>query len=912
MTSYNPSFVLFRFLLLLLAVRSLLSTTLVPVVNEGTFFFLFDSYSRLGEFLWDLYGAAGDIIDFTTLLNQWEVTGFNPAASTKATLCTDPLIYFGGPGIADSVGSLKRTYTNLVPHDIIVFSMIYSLHGNWQTSDSFSVTVGGFSSPVWALGPYINWDPAWDPKCGSANIKTITRYALAKVFHSASSMDVLIDFNIGGSGSPAPSFGIRDVTMTFRNITTGDTEGFMTTFQGASIQNSTTCQGSYYDSGSGCQQCPPSTCQVCIGTADYQCYRPGWARYFTGTAYASCPANCNLCNGSNNNNCLLCSVGYVLDYDYTCKTSCTSPYEPVGDGKTKTCKNPCTDPEYFTNAAELCPISSNTPSSTSTPIISNNMNPLINIQKASDAILTSGMFLSVVLGVDTPVTNNLAGFIKMLPYIKFMKINYPPRLQYMLDHMDTSILSLQIGFSMPKSQENKFGRHTLPENFEKYDLSSSFFVNYFTVFTTLLEVLMVILTLTALSLLVKKYNKTYELVQKIILIFRWNFFLLIFYTNFDQIILPTSLELRTLHLKSALDNFSFFMCLMINLAAILFFGLLIYIIRDLRSLRNTVHSEKPVTNIKDKWARHQVFYKELKTKSFLQHGFMFLYLFRFCLFYLIISYLFDSTILQAILIVILNLATIFYMVITNPFKKTFSFVQNLLNEFILLIVNINLLILADFDRRGITDLKTRNIPGDFIIYMNLLFSIVANVLLIYGIARATIKAFKATKNHGKLGISAWLLVFLSASDVGELEVEVVPEPEEKDSLEDAKAGINSPSPAKVIINFPPPAKMRPLADLKSPTLPQHIALSPMNSTRIKINNESISDSFDKRNDQKSREGLITAPLKFPKLSEEGLNDLHSNRSISSAIDTPMANESLVESRAEIARAAARLRLIKRP
>ena len=361
-----------------------------------------------------------------------------------------------------------------------------------------------------------------------------------------------------------------------------------------------------------CMPCDQNTCFLCTGTSYSQCYRPLWKYYFDGSAYSRCSTGCDLCTGLHAADCLQCSGGYVLDYDNVCRPSCTPPYQSVGDGDAKMCQTPCLTGEYLdwnNNCISSCDfpflsVSKKQGNFCNYPCNSTNgeyllsdgtcgtsciysvknqsgylfcgltqssqhkmtsIEAIVAVKEVTNILLVSGIFIAVMLSINDPTINTLAGFIKMLLCIRYMKINYPPRLQYMLDHLESSVLSFEFGFEMPPSLRNKFSQYSLPENFTKHTLNSDFLVSYWPTLTSLLMIFCFSRLLLATSLLLKKYANLNALIQRINLGFRWNFVMLVFCTNFDQIILQTSFQLRTLHLNSVEDKMSTYFCIFMNI-----------------------------------------------------------------------------------------------------------------------------------------------------------------------------------------------------------------------------------------------------------------------------------------------------------------------------------------------------------
>ena len=72
-----------------------------------------------------------------------------------------------------------------------------------------------------------------------------------------------------------------------------------------------------------------------------------------------------------------------------------------------------------------------------------------------------------------------------------MDINYPAKVVYLLRNQADSPVSVTFGPRIPESLKKEFTSYDLPENFAKYQVHSSFIVNYWRIITSLAIVLSV-------------------------------------------------------------------------------------------------------------------------------------------------------------------------------------------------------------------------------------------------------------------------------------------------------------------------------------------------------------------------------------------------------------------------------------
>ena len=540
------------------------------------------------------------------------------------------------------------------------------------------------------------------------------------------------------------------------------------------------------------------TCSLPCNKSDYL--------YWNSTCLTGCSPPFIQRNNSGYLTCNLpCPNLEYMDWNSLCRSGCDLPFLARNNSGFLTCNLPCLNREYLYWNGSCLP-TCNPPyivenkasfnsciqlvnSTAVNPANWNDFQVILATTKVSDNIILVAIFIASVVGIDSHFTNTLASFVKMLPYIRYIKINYPPRLQFMLDHFHSSTISLQFGFDMPIKLADQFAQYPLPSNFAKYQLKSSFLVTYWITMTSMLIVYCFSKILSAITYLLQKNKKLHSLLERINLIFKWNFLLLVFFSNFDGVILPTSLMLRTLNLDSLPNNIDLIVCIFINVTVISFYGLVIHIVRDIRKYKYLTYPEKSKAHIPEKkWQKYQVTYKDSQNKEFIQHAFLFFYLARLYLFYLVISYLFAYPLMQTILIALLNLLFLGYIVFVKPFASKLALIQYTSDETTMLGVNLCLVILAILDAKNIEHENLRFILGEVIIYTNLWFSLTAAGFLIFTIIVGIRRAYIATKRHGSRGAISFLLVFLSASDAGEIDVEVGIEHHDPELLNKDKTG----------------------------------------------------------------------------------------------------------------------------
>ena len=517
--------------------------------------------------------------------------------------------------------------------------------------------------------------------------------------------------------------------------------------------------------------------------------------YMDGSCSATCPSpfkkssslDVDLCQPP-------CANSQFLYPDGSCSSKCPTPLvtSTPSDG-IKRCSSPCPSlAAYYYSANKTCGSVCSSPSVVqkvefiqicsviSEPTLSTTDKKSVDQVKsttdAAGSTASVGVVTSSLLSSQSSGAITLVSLIKMLEYIRYMKINYPPKVEYMMSMQNDESISLTIDVDLPESIEKKFPDYPLPGNFEKYNLVSNFMVNYWEELFTLVIVLLVLAVSMLLALKAKdvKYIGTYS--TKLRDIIKWNFFLIIFCGNVDTIGVFSSLEFRTTHFNSFVSVFGTLLCIFVNLIVIYVMFMVPYIIYSLRRARNKVmpFSEHNNDHLKDDSQRFLhcgVLYMNFREKSVLQHSCMFFILLRVYFFNIIIGYFFEYPLVQASLLTTMSVLMLGYFTIARPYKNPLELIKTLTYEAIIAVVNICVLILAIMDYRGIENTENRRKLGDAIISSNVVFNLMAVFYMVVEFVIKVIKVYKLRKTITKTGWRYWLTIIAFLLEPEELELE---------------------------------------------------------------------------------------------------------------------------------------------
>ena len=140
--------------------------------------------------------------------------------------------------------------------------------------------------------------------------------------------------------------------------------------------------------------------------------------------------------------------------------------------------------------------------------------------------------------------------------------------------------------------------------------------------------------------------------------------MIIFCTNLDGVVLYTSMEMRTFKFASVAEIVSFAVYILMNLFTVVIFGLVFYIVVDLRrKRRQTIAPEEKIPQKRlIPWEKFQLFYKGSKDNTWYQHFYMLIFMSCIYVFNVIIAYLFEYPFLQATLITSMSVFMLIYWI----------------------------------------------------------------------------------------------------------------------------------------------------------------------------------------------------------------------------------------------------------
>jgi len=230
------------------------------------------------------------------------------------------------------------------------------------------------------------------------------------------------------------------------------------------------------------------------------------------------------------------------------------------------------------------------------------------------------------------------------------------------------------------------------------------------------------------------------LVNKLEKALRWNLFLTFLVSNYAEITLFSIIDFSSFKASSFLSVLSFLLALFLILVGLYFLWKMITVSRDIT--KNADQDDN--SNIVDeKWGAFETLYEPYKNDSFWTQGYLFILSSRIVLCYLIIAVLYRYPIFQSVILSLLSLLSLIYIVIIKPMDETRELIENIVFEFIILMVNVFVIALAVLDEQN----GYREKLGTAIVVCNTAARILSTIFVIYALCSKLYELYQDKKDY---------------------------------------------------------------------------------------------------------------------------------------------------------------------
>ena len=454
----------------------------------------------------------------------------------------------------------------------------------------------------------------------------------------------------------------------------------------------------------------------------------------------------------------------------TCLSKCDSPYAVTSYSGVLECLPACKDSEYFydqegkrystcsspyeeqlVDGLKVCHLDASVTLGETETILSK-----AEAIKAQGTYTSGAMKVSSAISSRNPASALLAGLSAMLQYIRYMKVNYPPKVQVLFLVSVMNPLSLGFDFEIPNYIEDRLVDYDLPYVFEKYDINLNFVNNLWDFLITLALVLLAIFVFFFLGAATSKFSKTNKVIAKVFQAMKWNTPLAMICGTSGDIFFYSSLQFMSSPLNSTASIACFVLCILMIVTVVALFIITLKIVKGFRLHWHRVrHGKVPEDEEwKEKWSNWEILFAEYEEKTLLSLGYMALFILRGAVFNLTIANLYNFPLTQSIIIIVANFFMYAYLLYLRPVKELLGLVQLFVAEGMVLIVSTCVLILAIMDKANINGQSTRLGIGDVMVFLIQAFNTFALVFMGISLLLFLVFAFKAWRALWARGIKS--------------------------------------------------------------------------------------------------------------------------------------------------------------
>ena len=307
---------------------------------------------------------------------------------------------------------------------------------------------------------------------------------------------------------------------------------------------------------------------------------------------------------------------------------------------------------------------------------------------------------------------------------------------------------LPFGPSIPNNLLSKFGYYSIPSNFQQYNLHSCFFVNFRKTFISQIICFSAFCFFAVFECMFSSKNKVNKgyVISKKARVFAMSFLLLQTYLSFGDIILFFSLQVISTPFSSVLSIVSFSFSLVFIIICLLLFAIHYRLLSKSQAFRKQGQQTRDTL---DKFAKDyetlQVFFKVYKEGSFGHQAFFLFALIRLITVNIILGFLYQYPLIQAILLSLASLMMIIYIAYKKPFKSAVDGSQQLVCELSIGVVNFSILALAIVDIRKDLAKGLRERASSVVVNCNNLMKILPIIFLLMNILQAVISSWRSRR-----------------------------------------------------------------------------------------------------------------------------------------------------------------------
>ena len=431
-----------------------------------------------------------------------------------------------------------------------------------------------------------------------------------------------------------------------------------------------------------------------------------------------------------------------------CVDSCTSPFVGTVGVNYNLCVDPAPapDPDPTPDPTPDAPIDSDDPDKSSqvsyptwTTTTADKADYVIEQIRGASLVAASISSLIDPAGI-------LIGIpVKSFSYIKFQAIFYTDHLVYTLRTWNSTFVSAAASVKAPSKLDKDGTYRPVSDLYSYHGLHSMFLESYwYDLFALVITVSVFIL----LRFLEEVANKVPEQAMhdamKTSRTLVQNLLLILIYNQFGSILFYAIIDYKTSTFKSTLSGISLLISIILLLVGCsLTAAHMRFLVKQQQLRRQNDFAELDKHYRKNE--NIQVLYRSCKRNKMYQQMFIFSYPIRDLLQNLVLGLLFSYPLAQATLMLVISLIIFIYLIVVRPLRHIFDQTRQILLEALVILSNLGVLVIANYDKDEEIKLTSRKQICDMIIVLHIAYNIVAIVSLIIKGIVSVYNAFAAKK-----------------------------------------------------------------------------------------------------------------------------------------------------------------------
>jgi len=340
---------------------------------------------------------------------------------------------------------------------------------------------------------------------------------------------------------------------------------------------------------------------------------------------------------------------------------------------------------------------------------------------------------------------------KIFSQIKYFDISYSEELQVALLTWSSNFVSLGLTPNLPDSTLEEILSRYVPSVFEKYDVSSSFLINFWESLGVIIFAAVSWMVFKGLEILfISQQKAQFASLSRNIRVMAQNFLISTLYGCYGDIVLFSLIEYRSFVFGWNLSLLSFIFSIILWIAMFISFWYQVNLLLNYQRIKkqdqcSSNESQKQLEKFAKANEGSQVLFKDFQDYSLTPQLYLFILSGRDIVISLLLATMFDHPQAQTVIALILSLLMIAYLLIKKPLESTFDLIQLIFFEIIGAAVGICILINATLGSDKSKATGSRKSIGKTIIAFNLVFNLVTALLMLITIASLLKEAYAFCK-----------------------------------------------------------------------------------------------------------------------------------------------------------------------